>query len=44
MLSGHLFVEKKQEKLKTPGTDASYKFKRKLVICRNSQHFTGTAL
>ena len=26
-LIGHLFVEKKQEKLKTQGRDASYKFK-----------------
>ena len=41
----HLFVEKKQDKLKTHGRDASYKFKSKVVIiCRNIQHFTGTVL
>ena len=44
-LIGHLFVEKKQEKLKTQGRDASYKFKSKLVIIRrNIQQFTGMVL
>ena len=45
MLSGHLFVEKNQKKLKTQDRDASYKFKRKLIaICWNSQHFTGAVI
>ena len=46
ILIGHLFIEKKkQEKLKTQGWDASYKFKNKFIlICRNIQHFTGTVL
>ena len=45
MLSGHLFVEKKQKKLKTQGRDESYKFKRELiVICWNNQHFTGAVI
>ena len=44
-LIGHLFVEKKQEKLKTQGRDASYEFKSKLLVIRkNIQHFTGTVL
>ena len=45
MLSRHLFLEKKQEKLKTQDRDAGYKFKSKLVvICRNIQNVIGTAL
>ena len=40
-----LICRKKQEKLKTQGRDASYKFKSKLVvICRNIQYFLGTVL
>ena len=36
---------KKQEKLKTQGRNASYKFKSKLVVIRrNIQRFTGTVL
>ena len=40
ILIGHLFVEKKQEKLKTQGRDTSQKFKSKLVVIRrNIQYF-----
>ena len=40
-----LIRRKNEEQLKTPGRDASYKYKRKLVVIRrNSQRFTGTAL
>ena len=45
ILSMHLILEKKQEKLKTQDRDVSYKFKSKLVVIRrNIQHFTGTVL
>ena len=40
-----LICRKKQEKLKTQGRDASYKFKSTPVVIRsNIQHFTGTVL
>ena len=40
-----LIRRKKQEKLKTQGGDAKYKFKSKLVVIRmNIQHFTRTVL
>ena len=45
ILSGYLFVQKKQEKLKTQGRDPIYKLKGKLVVIRrNIQHFAGTVL
>ena len=43
ILSGHLFLGKKQEKIKTKDRNARYKFKSKLVLIRrNIQRFTGT--
>ena len=40
-----LIRKKKQERLKTQGRGASYKFKSKLVLIRrNIQHFTRTVL
>ena len=41
ILNRYLFVEKRQEKLKTQVRDASYELESKLVvICRNIQHIT----